>query len=143
MIGQLDDVLRGRKFKKVIRERYAGIRKKYDIKQVEVEILMYLHQFPGAPASQLCSELELNKGQVSRALLDLCLKHFICPEKSPVDRRCTVYGFTDKGKRFFREAEREREKTLRLMVSGISQQEMAVTRAVAEKMLANMEKLQG
>ena len=141
MSGELDDVLRGRKFKKVMQRRFEDIRKKYDIKQVEVEILLHLNQFPEVSASQMCSDLELNKGQVSRALLDLCLKQFICPSMHPEDRRRTSYGFLEKGMRFLKEAERERARIFRRMTEGISREEMETTRNVAGKMIENMEKL--
>ena len=141
MNGQLDDMLRGRKFKKMVRGCFESIRREFDIKQVEVEILLYLHRYPDASASRICSELELNKGHVSRALLNLCEHGFIVSSVNPSDRRRTKYDFLEKGKQFLVEAEAVRTKTLRLMIEGISEEELKITRIVAQKMLRNMEKL--
>lgn len=141
MNGQLDDILRGRKFKKAVRGRFENIRRKFGIRQVEVEILLYLHRYPDASAAQMCSDLELNKGHVSRALLNLCDNDFIVSSVNPSDRRRTKYDILEKGKQFLVEAEAVRTQTLHLMTEGITPEEMKVIRSAAVKMLRNMEKL--
>ena len=51
MADNLDIVLRGRKLKRISDIAFGELRKKYGIKQLEVEILIYLSRNPESSAS--------------------------------------------------------------------------------------------
>ena len=77
MADNLDIVLRGRKLKRISDIAFGELRRKYGLKQLEVEILIYLSRNPEASASTFIKEMGLNKGQVSVAMDNLSSGGFL------------------------------------------------------------------
>lgn len=139
MNGQIDGLLRGRKFKKIVKTSFESLREKYGIRQIDVEILMYFDKEPAAAASDVHRVLDLNKGQISTSLYDLCNKGFLisCPNQD--DRRFVQYKMTEKGKEFLCESKEIREKLFRKLFDGVTPEEMDTLRNIVGKMGRNIE----
>ena len=59
MSDNLDIILRGRKIKRISDIAFGELRRKYGLKQLEVEILIYLSRNPGASASTFIKQMGL------------------------------------------------------------------------------------
>ena len=143
----LDDItynlMRGKKYNKIMRATLKNIRRKYSVKQIEAELLLYFSRRPDAVASEIERTLDLNKGQVSTALLSLCKNGFLESSINPDDRRYTVYRVLDKGQQFIEEADTRWRDMRQRMVQGITLKEMNTFRTVVQKVYNNMTEMYG
>lgn len=141
MNQQIRSLLRGRKLKKLLREQYSPIRKKYGITQLDIELLQYFDEHPGSAASDVIRELQLNKGNVSTALLHLFQEGYVDGESRAKDRRVVEYKLKPKGRKVIRETEVIRRQLLDTLFEGLNDKEWEVLGVVAEKVINNLEQL--
>ncbi|MCQ2499278.1 MAG: ArsR family transcriptional regulator [Lachnospiraceae bacterium] len=102
-MAQIDACIYGRKVKKAFEIQLKDVREKNDLKQIEVEILLYFYENEGKTASDLYRELGLNKGQVSTGLDNLTKMGMLKCYTNSDDRRYLQYELLDKGKEIARE----------------------------------------
>ena len=95
MQDKIDKIMRGRHFKKIMRQMNEPIRKKYDLKQVELEVLYFIAVYNGLAAMNVCMELFLNKAQVSRAIDILEKRGLVVASKNQSDKRSVTYETTE------------------------------------------------
>ena len=138
---ELDMLLRGRKFKRMIENVYKDIREKYSLKQVEVEVLLYLGQMPDLSSTDLAKELSLQKGHISVAMFSLCKKGFLQSEQSQEDRRYVHFRITDEGQKVKEEIERIKDSINHKILEGFSEEDICILRTLCCKILKNVEKL--
>lgn len=70
---QIESFLLGGKFKKLQEERILELRKKYNMKKVELEILFFLsHCGEQNTSKDIHYQLMMNKGHISQAVNSLC-----------------------------------------------------------------------
>ena len=91
-----EDILRGRKFKKLVEFEYENFRKEYNLKQIDVEVLAYLAKNPGSTACMISRNLDLHKGQLSESLRHLASLKFIRERQDKEDHRYVHYEPTPK-----------------------------------------------
>ncbi|MBR1811771.1 MAG: winged helix-turn-helix transcriptional regulator [Clostridia bacterium] len=139
MDKDIDALLKGRLFKKYVDKIYAQIREKYDLKQVEIEILYFLCNSANATASTIYKSLSLTKGHVSQAMDTLCQKGFLTPVQDRTDRRCITYDITSIGRQAVAELGALKENTEKKLLSGVTDSELHLFIDVAEKICGNME----
>lgn len=106
-MAQIDACIYARKIKRVFESRLKDLRDKYDLKMIDVEILMYFSENTGKTASDLHRELDLNKGQVSRAIDGLRKLNMLVEFENPEDRRYLRYELADTGKSVVSEVQSE------------------------------------
>jgi len=136
---ELDVLLRGRKFKKMIEQIYRNLRVQYDLKQVEVEVLLYLGLMPDISSTELASELALQKGHVSVAMFALCEKGYLRSEQSRKDRRMVHFHITEKGEKVRREIEQIKHKVNEQILKDFTEEEVATLESLTRKLLNNVE----
>ena len=136
-------MLRGKRYNKMIKASLESVRKKYSVKNIEAELLLYFSKRPDAVASEIEKVLDLNKGQVSTALFRLCENGFLKSSVNPDDRRYTVYKVLDKGQQFIDEAGTQRSEITRQMLKGITTQEIQTIKSVVQKEYRNMTAMYG
>ena len=141
MADNLDIVLRGRKLKRISDIAFGELRRKYGLKQLEVEILIYLSRNPEASASTFIKEMGLNKGQVSVAMDNLSSGGFITLKRDNKDHRYSHASVTEKALPVLEEAEKLKAMYEIMIFSGISPEEASSFWKVSEKILANLEKI--
>ena len=134
-------LLRGRKVKKVFDNIYREIRKRYGLKQVEVDVLVYQAAFPEKPASQIAKDLFIPKGHISLATDGLCKKGFMIAERDDHDRRFIRLSLTDQGKEIVKDIEKIRVKVEEILLKDISDSEREAFEAVAAKLLSNADEI--
>ena len=141
MSDNLDIILRGRKIKRISDIAFGELRKKYGIKQLEVEILIYLSRNPEASASTFIKEMGLNKGQVSVAMDNLSSGGFITLKRDNKDHRYSHASITEKTLPVLEEAEKIKVLYEKMIFSGISPEDAFSFWNVSKKMMANLEKI--
>ena len=141
MADNLDIVLRGRKLKRISDIAFGELRRKYGLKQLEVEILIYLSRNPGASASTFIKEMGLNKGQVSVAMDNLSSGGFITLKRDNKDHRYSHASVTEKALPVLEEAEKLKVMYEIMIFSGISPEDAFSFWNVSKKMMANLEKI--
>ena len=141
MADNLDIVLRGRKLKRISDIAFGELRRKYGLKQLEVEILIYLSRNPEASASTFIKEMGLNKGQVSVAMDNLSSGGFITLKRDNKDHRYSHASVTEKALPVLEEAEKLKVLYEKMIFSGISPEDAFSFWNVSKKMMANLEKI--
>ena len=141
MNDQVYAFLMGRRLKKILRARYSKLRQRYDITQLDIELLQYFDQNPGAMASDVIRDLDLNKGNVSTALFGLYRDGMIDGRENENDRRVVEYQLKDKGKRIVKETEEIRDEVMDSLFEGISKQELSVLEHIAKTAGSNLDEL--
>ena len=142
MDGQIESILKGGRFRKLMEEQIGEIRKKYDMKKAELEILYFLSHCGGHNTStDIHDQLLMNRGHISQAVDSLCRRKFISAMPDDHDRRYVHYILLDSAKDVVRELSMQYEELNRKILDGISEDELDVFRRVSEKIRNNMEKL--
>lgn len=124
-------ILKGRKFKKMLDNVYESLRDKYDLRQIEIEIMMYLAQRPGDSASDIYRNLYMNKGHISQAMNNLCVKGYLSAHVDSNDRRYVSYEITEKGRSMIDETSIIKSSINEQLLHGITEEELRVVERVA------------
>ena len=119
----LNTLFLGRKFKNLIKQSFAPIRKKYGLKQVEIEVLNYLASNPGATSTDVYRELNLNKGHVSQSTIHLQAKNLIELHINPNDKRSATYSITNKGHDVYNEIVKIHDDVVSKLFNDMSEKE--------------------
>ncbi len=141
MSDNLDFILRARKAKQATDKAMAGIRKKYGLNKMQTEILVYLMQNPGSPASAFVKEMGFNKGAVSVGMDDLVSGGYVTLNQDNRDHRYANAFVTEKALPVFKDLEKIEKKFEKLLLAGISKAEIAALRKTAAKICRNFDKL--
>ncbi|MGN0250094.1 MAG: MarR family winged helix-turn-helix transcriptional regulator [Oliverpabstia sp.] len=142
MDTQVEAMLQGGPFKKLLEEQIAELRQKYDMKKAELEILYFLSKCGSHNTSKdIHYQLMMNKGHISQAVDSLCKRHFIIAIPDQQDRRYIHYRLSDSAQQIVEEMTKKRMEMNRRMVEGISEKDLEIFRAVSEKIRKNIEKM--
>lgn len=142
MDGQIESILKGGKFRKLMEEQIGEIRKKYDMKKAELEILYFLSRCDGHNTStDIHDQLLMNRGHISQAVDSLCKRKFISAIPDERDRRYVHYILLDSAREIVRELSAQYEELNGKILDGISEEELEIFQRVAAKIRNNMEKL--
>ena len=141
MNEQVYAFLMGKRLKKVLRARYGRLRKRYGITQLDIELLLYFEEHPGALASDVIQYLDLNKGNVSTALFSLYRDGLVDGRENDNDRRVVQYYLKEKGKKIVKEAQAVRDDVMNHLFQGMTKQELSVLESIAEKTFRNLDDL--
>ena len=137
--NQIEMLLRGRKFKKMIDNLCEELREKYGLKQIELEILLFFSESPSSSASDIYRDLSLNKGQVSKALDSLCRKGYIQPKQDPDDRRYIKYEMDESCDVVIKEIREISESMTRKLFDGIEKDELDMIKQTTIKLCNNID----
>lgn len=137
---QMDACIYGRKVKKIFEVELKDIRDKYDIKQIDVEILMYFDENSDKTASDLYRELWLNKGQVSTGIDNLVKKQMLKADVNPSDRRYFKYELLNNGKEVVDEIKKCVDASYAIVMEGIPMEQQKIFFETGKKMCKNVDK---
>lgn len=142
MDRQIESILQGGQFKKLLDEQSAELRRKYDLKKAELEILYFLSRCGEHNTStDIHYQLMMNKGHISQAVDSLCRRNFIMAIPDKEDRRYIHYEILDSAQEIVEEMAKRREETNRKIFEGISEEERKVFAEVSAKIRNNIKKL--
>lgn len=139
MEENVEALLRGGWFMRLIEQQAADIRRKYDLKKVDIEVLYYLSLNPTDNAARdIQKYLKINKGYLSQVLDGLCKKGYLTASPDPVDRRYVHYLLSDRTRSITEEICAERNEVNRRIFEGITEEEREIFRKTAEKIEQNI-----
>lgn len=144
MDAQMEAILQGGCFKKLQEERIAQLRRRYDMKKAELEILYFLSRCGEHNTStDIHYRLMMNRGHISQAIDSLCRRRFITAIPDENDRRYIHYQILDSAREIVDEMAKGREELEKQILMGISEEELRIFRQVSGKIRENIERLSG
>ena len=139
---QMEMILKGGQFKKLLEEQSLELRQKYDMKKAELEILYFLsHSGMHDTSTDFHQQLLMNRGHISQAVDSLCRRRYIIVSPDTNDRRYVHYKISDSAREIVVELTKRREEMNQKILEGISEEELRVFREVSEKIRKNIENL--
>ena len=140
MDSQMESILQGGSFKKLLDEQILELRQKYDMKKAELEILYFLSRCGGHNTStDIHYQLMMNRGHISQAVDGLCRRKLITAIPDQEDRRYVHYEVLDSAGEIVAEMTKRREAMNRKILEGISEDELRVFCDVSAKIRKNIE----
>lgn len=139
---QIEAMLQGAQFKKLLDGQSAQLRRKYDMKRAELEILYFLSRCDGHNTStDIHYQLMMNKGHISQAVDSLCKRRFIVAIPDEEDKRFIHYEILDAAQEIVAEITKRREEMGRRILEGVSEEEWKVFQEVSAKIGENITKM--
>lgn len=134
-------LLKGLEFKRFMEKEFLEIRKKYDLKTVEIEVLCYLTccQQANTP-TDIYRHLRLNRGHISQAIDRLYRRGYLLAEPDMDDRRIMHYTVNAEAEEVVKGiAVVRREMDVKLF-EGVSEEEIQVLLEIMGKIGDNIRK---
>ena len=142
MDTQIDIILQGGQFKKLLEEQSTELREKYNMKRAELEILYFLSKCgTHNTATDIYHQLMMNRGHISQAVDSLCRRNYLIAIPDKNDRRFIQYEISDFAKELVTEMTNRREAMNSMILKGVSEEELKVFRKVSEKIRNNINEL--
>ena len=142
MDTQIDIILQGGQFKKLLEEQSTELREKYNMKRAELEILYFLSKCgTHNTATDIYHQLMMNRGHISQAIDSLCRRNYLIAIPDKNDRRYIHYEISDFAKELVTEMTSRREAMNSMILKGVSEEELKVFREVSEKIRNNINEL--
>ena len=141
MERQIDNLLHGSQFKKLMEDRISQIREQYGLRKVDVEILYYLSGCGERNTSKdIKNDTKITKGHISQSvdrLQKMELLTFIPDEN---DRRCVHLCLTQKAEQVSRDITGVWNEMSRIVFEGVTEEEVKVLASVAAKIARNIDR---
>lgn len=142
MDKQIEIMLQGGEFKRLLEQQSAELRLKYGMKKAELEILYYLsHCGSSNTSTDIHRQLLMNRGHISQAINHLCEKQYIIAIPDQQDRRYVHYEIAESAKELIAELTRRRKEINKQILKDVSEEELEIFCNVFEKMRNNMKEL--
>lgn len=139
---QVEAILYGGQFKRLLEEQSLELRNKYDMKKAELEILYFLSRCGDRnTSSDIHHQLMMNRGHISQAVDNLCKRKYIIAIPDKNDRRYVHYEILDSAHDILKEVTKRREEMNRRILEGVSEDELRTFREVSSKIRTNIEKM--
>ena len=136
----LEVVLKGGEFRKYSDAKFALLRKHYDMKRAEFEVIYYLSICKDADSLvNITAFLDANKGHISATVYGLIEKGYIISTQDKNDRRYLHFTLTDKGKEVAADIDTVWKDINKELYYGLTDAEIASFRMVFLKICKNIE----
>lgn len=127
---------------KLYEEQLMELRRKYDMKKAELEILYFLSKCGEKNTStDIHHQLSMNRGHISQAVDRLCRKKYLTAVPDAEDRRYVHYELTDAALGISEEVGRRYSEIAKEIMKGVTEEEMRVFECVSDKIWNNMQHL--
>lgn len=142
MDEKLEVALKGEEFKRILESQFADIKQKYDLKTVDIEILLYLSYCKDENTpSDIFRHIRINKGHISQGIDNLIAKGYIEPSHDLQDRRVTHYKINDSAREVLDAVIPLKRNLEEKILNGLTSEEISLYRTITIKILKNMEEL--
>lgn len=138
----VETILRGGRFKKMVTNQFTTMCKKYGLKRVEMEILIFLHKNSDKNTlKDISMYLEMNKGHISQAIGHLCREGYLTAKSDENDRRYVHFSIADKGELIPNDMLKIWDKMIQGIFEGITKEQMLIFQQVICRVNENMERI--
>jgi DNA-binding MarR family transcriptional regulator len=142
MDEQLETALKGGDFKRLLDNQLDEIKKKYNLKKVEIEVLFFLSKCGNENTpTDITKRLNLNRGHVSQAIDVLLKRKYIAAVADKKDRRCMHYTITTDAVLIIDEIANVKKQMDQQILKGISEDELEIYKKVWDKMIKNIREM--
>lgn len=136
----LEIVLKGGEFRKYSDSKFALLRKNYDMKRAEFEVIYYLSVCRDSDSLVDISKfLNANKGHISVTVYGLIEKGYINSMQDKNDRRYMHFSLTEKGKKAAADIEKVWKNIKDELYYGLTDDEIAAFKTIFRKICKNIE----
>ena len=143
MDKQVEAMLRGGKFRKILESCIIVFREKYDLKKTEVEVLYYFANADQKDtAKDVTNYLQMNKGHISTTLDGLCKKQLLVSNQDNIDRRIVHYEATDKAGMIIREIKSVVTQLNKDLFEGVSIEDRKALERIATQIAQNIDRIE-
>ena len=142
MDNHVHSLLRGGAFKNLVRARMEDVEKKYNLKKMDVEIILYLSkQAECNTASDIQRCLRINKGYLSQTMDRLCRQGYVEAVADQEDRRYVHYILKESTWQIAEEAGQVWDRLNRQLFEGVSEEDLKTLRRISSQISQNMCKM--
>lgn len=142
MDERVELALKGSEFKRVLESHFDAVKKHYDLKKVDIEVLFYLSECQESNTpTDIYKRLGLNRGHVSQAIDTLVKRGYISALPDKNDRRSMHYVITGKADQAISEISLLKNDFEQRLLEGISEREKETFKRVTYKIMENLEKM--
>ena len=136
-----DCLLWGRKLRGFFKAFSDEYRKDYGLKQIDLEILFYLHYNPEASIGEISRSQSLNKGQLSLAMTELKDKGYIDAKGNEQDKRYQIYHLTPAAEKIWDQIVAAKVRMRELLYDGFTPEERAMFENMVLRMGINIDRI--
>lgn len=137
---QVELMLRGARYKQLLENQISHVRKKYNLRKVDVEILHYLSAGVGGDTSkEIQKATKLTKGHISQSIFRMQEMGFLEFAPDERDRRCVHLVLTPKAEALIEDIQHIWDEVSCIIFQGITPEEKQVLESVAQKMDRNID----
>ena len=130
----------GMKMRKLLDKKSEVLSQKYGVRNVELEILLFLYHSPcGDTAKDIVEEKNLSKAHISKSVDNLRAKGFVILKEDENDRRKRHIELTQKAEEAAKEMLEIHNECKRIIMRYVTEEEKEVMNRVMEKMLASLD----
>lgn len=130
----------GMKMRKLLDKKSEVLTKKYGVRNVELEILLFLYHSPcGDTAKDIVEEKNLSKAHISKSVDNLRAKGFVILTEDENDRRKRHIELTEKAVEAAKDMLQVHNECKQVVMRYVTDDEKAVMNQVMEKMLRSLD----
>lgn len=138
-MGDYEVITSGSQLKKLVEKKSEPIMKKYDLRTVELEILIFLFQrIYGDTAKEIIKMKHMSKAHVSKSIENLKSRGFILLSEDLEDRRIVHLELTQKADEVIKESLAARDECRSIMFRGISDKEQEFINQILKRVSCNI-----
>ena len=130
----------GMKMRKLLDKKSEVLAQKYGVRNVELEILLFLYHSPcGDTAKDIVEEKNLSKAHISKSVDNLRAKGFVVLTEDENDRRKRHIELTQKAEEAAKEMLEIHNDCRRIIMRYVTEEEKTVMDCVMQKMLRSLD----
>lgn len=132
-------IMSGVQLKKLIAKKVEPLIEEYDLRTVELDILLFLSREKGRnTAKEIMNKKHLSKSHISKSIDNMRVRGFIEVCEDEDDHRILHIILTKKSEEVIQKAEKIYENCRKIVQEGITEKEMEIVSAVINKMSRNI-----
>lgn len=138
----IEGILRGGKFKKLLDKTMTDAKNKTNLNRVELEVIYLLFHYDDVTTlTDICQYTQMNKGHMSTTLDNLVKKGYVVCKRDENDRRYVKYQLTEVSEQIRMEIDSLWSELISKIVSGIDEESLEVFNQVAKQINENIDYL--
>lgn len=142
MDSRVEIALKGNEFKRVLEKHFDAIKKKYELKKVDIEVLLYLSECGDKDTpTDIYISLGLNRGHVSQAIDSLIKKGYVQSIADSNDRRIAHYAILESAQDIIAKISLLKNEFDKKIFDGLSQEEITQYKRITIKIMQNLKKM--
>ena len=142
MDEKVEVVLKGNEFTRVMQNTFDNIKKKYDLKKVDIEVLLYLSTSKEQHTpTDIHSRMKINRGHISQSIDRLIKKGYLIAAPDADDRRSMHYSVSEKADSLICEIKSQKQDLEKRIFEGITEEEVTIYKNITYKIISNLNKM--